>query len=71
MKIISLGGILVTSSCSHHLSLDIFLALIEEASRDAKRRIRLLAERGQALDHPVLMGHEESRYLKCLFLEVI
>jgi 23S rRNA (cytosine1962-C5)-methyltransferase len=71
MKILNPGGILFTSSCSHHLPLELFRALVEEASFDAKRRIRLLAQRGQALDHPVLFGYEESEYLKCLVLEVV
>ncbi|NSW77184.1 MAG: class I SAM-dependent rRNA methyltransferase [Candidatus Atribacteria bacterium] len=71
MKIIAPGGILMTSSCSHHLSLELFRAVLEEASLDVKRRIRILAERGQALDHPVLLGYEESQYLKCLVVEVV
>ncbi|MGC8777662.1 MAG: class I SAM-dependent rRNA methyltransferase, partial [Candidatus Caldatribacteriaceae bacterium] len=71
MKILSPGGILVTSSCSHHLSPELFVDLIQDASLDVKRRVRILAERGQALDHPVLLGYEESRYLKCLVVEVV
>ncbi|MEN3185513.1 MAG: class I SAM-dependent rRNA methyltransferase [Atribacterota bacterium] len=71
MKILSPGGILVTSSCSHHLSLERFRRVLEEASLDVKRRVRILAERGQALDHPVLLGYEESQYLKCLVAEVV
>jgi len=71
MKILSSGGLLVTCSCSHHLSWDLFLKVVEEASLDAKRRIRFIAQRGQAPDHPILLGYGESEYLKCLFCEVV
>ncbi|PRR69935.1 class I SAM-dependent rRNA methyltransferase [Neomoorella humiferrea] len=71
MKLLSPGGFLVTCSCSYHMPEDLFLEVIQSAAMDARRRLRLLARRGQALDHPVLLGYDESRYLKCLLLEII
>jgi 23S rRNA (cytosine1962-C5)-methyltransferase len=71
MKILSPGGFLVTCSCSYHMPEDLFLEVIQDAALDAHRRLRLLARRGQAPDHPVLLGYDESRYLKCLLLQVI
>ncbi|MBC7217945.1 MAG: class I SAM-dependent rRNA methyltransferase [Candidatus Caldatribacterium sp.] len=71
MKLLPPGGILMTSSCSHHLSEDLFLRVLSEAARDAKRRIQILERRGQAQDHPVLLGYPESRYLKCFILRVL
>lgn len=71
LKLLEPGGILVTCSCSFHMVRDLFLSVIQEAARDAKRRIRILEERSQAPDHPILVGHPETGYLKCFILEVI
>lgn len=71
MKLLNPSGILITSSCSHHLSEEKFLATIEEAASDAGRRLQVLERRGQAQDHPVLLGYPESRYLKCFILRVL
>ncbi|MDN5346713.1 MAG: rRNA (cytosine1962-C5)-methyltransferase [Clostridia bacterium] len=71
MKLLPPGGFLVTSSCSYHLSEEAFLEVIKEAAGDAKRRLRLLELRRQAKDHPILLGYQESYYLKCAIMEVI
>lgn len=71
MKLLSPGGFLVTCSCSYHMPEDLFLEVIQDAALDAHRRLRLLAKRGQAPDHPILLGYDESHYLKCLLLQVI
>ncbi|HYW42429.1 MAG TPA: class I SAM-dependent rRNA methyltransferase [Bryobacteraceae bacterium] len=65
------GGILVTCSCSHHLSEADFLELIASASLDAHRTLRILERRTQARDHPILLTVPETLYLKCLILEVL
>lgn len=64
------GGVLVTCSCSHAMDETRFKAVIAEAAVDAGRRLRLLEFRTQAPDHPILVGYEESYYLKCGFYEV-
>jgi 23S rRNA (cytosine1962-C5)-methyltransferase len=64
-------GILVTSSCSHHVSEVDLLKAIGRAAMDAKRQVRLLEQRGQASDHPILLSMPETRYLKCLILQVL
>src|SRR5579872_3449670 len=56
LKMIQSGGILVTCSCSHHVSQEDFLAMLAEAATDAHRRLRLLEVRGQSRDHPVVAG---------------
>ena len=64
-------GIVVTSSCSHHVSdLDLWKT-IGSAAQDVKRQVRLLEQRGQASDHPVLASMPETRYLKCFILQVL
>ncbi len=64
-------GFLVTSSCSHHVTEQEFWTGIRLAARDAKRQIRLLEQRGQARDHPILATMPETRYLKCFILQVL
>ena len=64
------GGLLVTCSCSHHVSWADLEAAVAAAAADAHRRVRLLERRGAALDHPVVLNLPETEYLKCLVLEV-
>ncbi len=69
MKLLRPGGILVTSSCSYHVSEVTFLKMLEDAATDARVQCRILAVRAQAADHPILLSVTETRYLKCVFLE--
>jgi 23S rRNA (cytosine1962-C5)-methyltransferase len=64
-------GFLVTSSCSHHVTEQELWTGIRLAARDAKRQIRLLEQRGQASDHPILAAMPETRYLKCFILQIL
>ncbi|MDR0396998.1 MAG: class I SAM-dependent rRNA methyltransferase [Oscillospiraceae bacterium] len=64
MKLLADGGILITCSCSQHVSADEFGAMLHAAARDAKRTMRVLEKRGAGRDHPVLMGARETEYLK-------
>ncbi len=64
------GGTLVTCSCSHHVPLEEFQAVVAAAAADAGRRVRILARTGAAPDHPVILTLPETEYLKCLVLEV-
>jgi 23S rRNA (cytosine1962-C5)-methyltransferase len=70
LRLLGPGGILVTCSCSHHVSESMFLELIAQASLDANRTLRVLERRTQAQDHPILLTVPETHYLKCLILEV-
>ena len=70
LKMLSPGGLLVTCSCSHHVSWADLEAAVAAAAADASRRVRLLERRGAALDHPVVLNLPETEYLKCLVLEV-
>jgi 23S rRNA (cytosine1962-C5)-methyltransferase len=70
LKMLRPGGILVTCSCSHHVSLADFTAVVAAAAGDAGRRVRLIERRGAAADHPVVLTIPETEYLKCLICEV-
>jgi len=71
LRMLPEGGFLVTCSCSYHMTPDVFKAVVADAARDSHRRLRLVEERAQAVDHPIVVGYDESHYLKCLIYEVI
>lgn len=65
------GGWVATFTCSYHISRATFTRIVAEASADAGRAVRLVAERTQSRDHPILLTMPESRYLTCLILKVL
>lgn len=65
LKMLRPGGILVTCSCSYHVSQSSFLEMLGASSLDAHKSLRLIEVRGQAKDHPVLLNIPETAYLKC------
>src|SRR6202521_4636590 len=70
LKMLRPGGVLVTCSCSYHVSQADFLQMLAQASRDAHRGLRIVEVRGQAKDHPVLLNVPETSYLKCVIARV-
>jgi 23S rRNA (cytosine1962-C5)-methyltransferase len=71
MRLTKPEGFLVTSSCSHHVTEQELWTGIRLAARDAKRQVRLLEQRGQARDHPILTTMPETRYLKYFLLQIL
>ena len=70
LRLLAPGGTLITCSCSHHVSLEAFTAIIASAAADAGRRVQLLETRAAAPDHPEILTLPETRYLKCLICRV-
>lgn len=70
LKMLRPGGVLITCSCSHHVSLADFQQVLAAAAGDAGRRVRLIERRGAAADHPVILTIPETEYLKCLICSV-
>ncbi len=64
LKVLKPGGLLVTSSCSHHILPETFLSIIDETCHEARRPAQMLEWTGASPDHPVLPGVSETRYLK-------
>ncbi len=71
LRLLPRGGILVTCSCSHHMSESHLFEVIAAAALDAGKQLRVLERRTQALDHPILLTVPETHYLKCLIFEVV
>jgi 23S rRNA (cytosine1962-C5)-methyltransferase len=70
MKMLRPEGILVTCSCSFHVSSAEFLKVVAAAAQDAHKSLRIIENRGAAKDHPVLLNVPETSYLQCLILQV-
>lgn len=62
------GGMLMTFSCSQHLSIDLFQKVVFGAAVDAHRKVAVFKRLGQPLDHPFSLHHPEGEYLKGLAL---
>jgi 23S rRNA (cytosine1962-C5)-methyltransferase len=71
LKLLNPDGVLVTCTCSYHMTEKMFLELIAEAATDARRRLQLVEKRMQARDHPVLSGVPETYYLKCVVARAV
>lgn len=64
LSLINAGGFLASGSCSHHITEESFLSVIQQSALKSKRRIQLLQFAGAGPDHPVLPAMPETRYLK-------
>jgi 23S rRNA (cytosine1962-C5)-methyltransferase len=71
LQILASEGLLVTFSCSHHVSREMFLQMVVDASVDAKRHVRMLKQFSQPLDHPILPHIPETEYLKGFLLKIL
>ena len=71
MRLLKPGGILMTCSCSYHVSEALFAEMLADAANDAGCWIRVLERRIQAADHPVLLTVPETLYLKCFILQIL
>jgi len=71
LKLLNSGGVLITCTCSYHVSEELFLEILAQAAIDAHRRVQVREKRMQATDHPVLLGVPETYYLKCVIGRVI
>jgi 23S rRNA (cytosine1962-C5)-methyltransferase len=71
MRLLPIGGFLITCSCSFNVDEGTFASVVHEASVDAGVGVVVVEKRMQARDHPVLLGVPETYYLKCLILRRI
>jgi 23S rRNA (cytosine1962-C5)-methyltransferase len=71
LKHLNPGGLLLTFSCSHHLSIDLFQKVVFGAAVDASRKVSIVRRLGQPADHPISLHHPEGEYLKGLALRVL
>ena len=70
LKLLAPDGMLATFCCSHHVSREHFLGVINEAAVDAKRTLRQIATFSQSADHPIISTLPETEYLKGFLFEL-
>src|SRR5205085_10213494 len=70
LKMLRPGGILVTCSCSFHVSEADFLEVLTAAAQDVRRSVQILEKRTQSKDHPILLGVPETYYLKSIICSI-
>jgi 23S rRNA (cytosine1962-C5)-methyltransferase len=71
LRLLQPGGILLTCSCSHHVTPELFLDVLASAAHDAGRTCQILERRGASRDHPALATCPETGYLKCVLARVL
>jgi len=64
-------GLLLTFSCSHHMSWDLFQKIVFSAGLDSGRKVQLLGRLGHPWDHPTDICHPEGEYLRGLICRVL
>ncbi len=64
------NGYLAFSTCSHHISRELFVDVIRQGVSKSGKRAVLVELRGQAKDHPVLIGMPETDYLHFALVQV-
>jgi 23S rRNA (cytosine1962-C5)-methyltransferase len=70
MKLTKPGGFLITCSCSHYMTPELFMKMLQESAFDVRRKVRIIETRYQSKDHPIAINADESLYLKCVILQV-
>ena len=70
LRLVEPGGLMMTFSCSGHMSLDLFQKVVFSAALDAGRRVSFLQRLTAGIDHPVSLYCPESEYLKGFLLQV-
>jgi 23S rRNA (cytosine1962-C5)-methyltransferase len=71
MRLLEKDGVLVSCSCSYHVSLEDLLAAIQRAARHVDRFVQVLEVGGQSACHPAHPAIPETRYLKAVFCRVL
>ena len=70
LKLLAPDGLLATFCCSHHVSREHLLGVINEAAVDTRRTLRQLETFSQAIDHPIISTMPETEYLKGFLFEL-
>ncbi len=71
LRILPPGGVLLTCSCSAHVTLTDFRYMLTEAAARAGRTVQIIETYTHGIDHPELAAYSEGEYLKCIFARVV
>jgi len=65
MNVLSESGILISASCSFHLSRDQHLKILRTCAQQCRHQLQIIEEGGLGPDHPVHPAITETAYLSC------
>lgn len=71
MKLLERDGILISCSCSYHMSLESLIDAVQRAARHLNRFVQIIEIGGQSADHPIHPAIPETRYLKAVVVRVV
>ncbi len=71
LQILTHDGILLTCSCSHHITPGMFSEMLFRSGSSVNRKILIVEMRGVGPDHPVYLPMPETRYLTCFICRVV
>ncbi|MDR2634924.1 MAG: class I SAM-dependent rRNA methyltransferase [Clostridiales bacterium] len=71
LKLLAQEGVLVTCSCSQHMSLGLFTEMLRESAMRANVGARVADVRFQGRDHASLLSADEGQYLKSVTLKLL
>jgi 23S rRNA (cytosine1962-C5)-methyltransferase len=71
LGVLAPGGVYAAASCTSQIDVETFRSSVAVAAERVGRALQIALESGQALDHPVMIGHPEGRYLKFLALRSV
>jgi 23S rRNA (cytosine1962-C5)-methyltransferase len=71
LRLLTRGGLMLTASCSYHVSRAQFLDVLADAAADSGRRVAIRRHLGQSSDHPELLTVPETGYIKGALLEAL
>ena len=70
LQVLSKNGILISASCSFHLSPDNLQEILRSSGRHIDRHLTFIGCGGQGSDHPIDPAIPETAYLKTFFCKV-
>jgi 23S rRNA (cytosine1962-C5)-methyltransferase len=71
MRLLNKDGLLISASCSMHLSKDALVKAVSLAGQTLEKQLQIIEQGGQGPDHPILPSIPETDYLKAIFVRVL
>lgn len=70
-RLVNTGGILITSSCSMHLSREDLINILKNVALQQKRSLQILEHGYQGIDHPINPFIPETEYLTTIVARLV
>ena len=71
MRLLSKDGLLISASCSMHLSKSALVKAVSLAGQTLEKQLQIIEQGGQGPDHPIIPVIPETDYLKAIFVRVL